>query len=88
MLSLPKLAVISLVVIVKGHRNLQCSLLPVKKVTTLLKTVATTIKKQDNGLINHPINNYKDAQSGTLYLMHEQSEQGETSQQHSLSLLL
>jgi hypothetical protein len=57
-------------------------------VTTLLKTVATTIKKQDNGLINHPINNYKDAQSGTLYLMHEQSEQGETSQQHSLSLLL
>jgi hypothetical protein len=31
MLSLPKLAVISLVVIVKGHRSLQCSLLPVKK---------------------------------------------------------
>ncbi len=30
MLSLPKLAVISLVVIVKGHCDLRCPLLPVK----------------------------------------------------------
>jgi hypothetical protein len=56
--------------------------------TTLLEAVATTTKKQDSVLINHPINNYKDSQSVTLYLMHEQSEQGETSQQRSLSLLL
>ena len=89
MLSLPKLAVISLVVIAIGALQFAVPAFTSKQTAIdLLKSNATLTKKQDSVLINHPMNNDKNAQRGTLYLMHEQPEQGETSQQYSLSPLL
>ncbi|MFT4807638.1 MAG: Ca-activated chloride channel family protein [Paraglaciecola sp.] len=89
MSSLPKLAVVSLVVIAIGALQYAVPAFTNKQTTPPTSHITGSPSKQQNSaLINLPIRDYQNAQSGTLYFIHEQSEQGETVQQHLLSPVL
>ncbi|HAQ48424.1 MAG TPA: marine proteobacterial sortase target protein, partial [Glaciecola sp.] len=86
MSSLPKLAVLSLVVIAIGGLQFAVPAFTSKHITPPISHVLRAQKEQSNrALINQPTNDFQHAQSGTLYLIHEQSELGETVQKHLLS---
>ncbi|MFQ3189881.1 MAG: Ca-activated chloride channel family protein [Paraglaciecola sp.] len=89
MSSLPKLAVVSLVVIAIGALQFAVPTFTNKQTTPPAShTIGSSVKQQNSALINLPIRDYQNAQSGMLYFIHEQSEQseqGETLQQHVLS---
>jgi Ca-activated chloride channel family protein len=74
MSSLPKLAVVSLVIIAIGALQ--------------YAVPAFTSKQANSALINLPISDYQSAQSGTLIFIHQQLVQGETVAQHLLSPVL
>lgn len=89
MSSLPKLAVVSLVVIAIGALQFAVPTFTNKQtIPPASHTIGSSVKQQNSALINLPIRDYQNAQSGTLYFIHEQSEQGETVQQHVLSPVL
>jgi len=86
MSSLAKLAIVSLVVIAIGALQFAVPALTHKPAATPILDASGSANNQANSaLINHPISDYQHAQSGTLYLIHEKSVQGETVQQHLLS---
>jgi Ca-activated chloride channel family protein len=86
MSSLPKLALLSLVVIAIGALQFAVPAFTSKHITPASShLLETKIEQPDSALINQPINDYQHAQSGALYLIHELSKQGETIQQHMLS---
>jgi Ca-activated chloride channel family protein len=83
MSSLPKLALLSLVVIAIGALQFAVPAFTSKHITPASShLLETKIEQPDSALINQPINDYQHAQSGALYLIHELSKQGETIQQH------
>ena len=89
MSSLPKLAVVSLVVIAIGALQFAVPALTSKQTATLISNATGSQTEQPkSALINHPTNDYQNAQSGTLYFIREASDQGETLKQHLLSPVL
>ena len=89
MSSLPKLAVVSMVVIAIGALQFAVPAFTNNQTATLISNAIKSQNNQQNGgLINLPINDAQSAQSGTLYFIREQSDQGETVQQHLLSPVL
>jgi Ca-activated chloride channel family protein len=89
MSSLPKLAVVSLVVIALGALQFAVPAFTSKQTTPPISQAIGTLSKQPNSdRMNQPISDYHNAQSGTLYFIHEQSAQGKTPQQHLLSPVL
>jgi Ca-activated chloride channel family protein len=89
MSSLPKLAVISLVVIAIGALQFAEPAFTRKQTTPITSDViGSSGRQQNSALINLPIRDYQNAQSGTLYFIHEQSDQSETVPQHLLSPVL
>ncbi len=92
MLSLPKLAVVSLVIIAIGALQFAVPTFTNKQTALpILDPIGSQTELTNSALINQPISDYQNAQSGTLYFIHEQSdqyEQGETIQQHLLSPML
>ena len=89
MSSLPKFAVVSLVVIAIGALQFAVPGFTSKQPTTVIPNVIGSQTAQQNvDLINQPINDYQNAHSGTLYFIHEQFDQAETVQQHLLSPVL
>ncbi|MFT6992416.1 MAG: Ca-activated chloride channel family protein, partial [Paraglaciecola sp.] len=87
--SLPKLAVLSLVVIAIGALQFAVpAFTSTQTADPITKTIASQNEQPKSALVNHPINDYQNALSGTLYFIHEQSDQGETAQQHLLSPVL
>jgi Ca-activated chloride channel family protein len=57
-------------------------------VTPISNALGSPNKQQNSTLINQPLRDYQNAQSGTLYFVREQAGQGETTQQHLLSPVL
>jgi Ca-activated chloride channel family protein len=98
MVSLPKLAVVSLVVIAIGALQFAVPTFTNKQTAPpILDPIGSQTGLPNSALINQPISDYQNAQSGTLYFIHEQYdqydqydqyEQGETIQQHLLSPML
>ncbi|GAC19119.1 VIT domain-containing protein [Paraglaciecola arctica] len=89
MSSLPKLAVVSLVVIAIGALQFAVPAFTNKQtVTPISNAIGSPSKQQSSPLINQPISDYQNAQSGSLYFVSEQSEQGDPNQQHVLSPVL
>jgi Ca-activated chloride channel family protein len=76
MSSLPKLAVVSLVVIAIGALQFAVPAFTSKQTATpLSNAIGSQSKQQNSTLINQPISDYQNAQSGTLYFIREQSDQ-------------
>jgi Ca-activated chloride channel family protein len=89
MSSLPKLAVLSLVVIAIGALQFAVPAFTSTQTTVpITKTIGSQNEQPKSALIDYPINDYHNALSGTLYFIHEPSDQGETTQQHILSPVL
>jgi Ca-activated chloride channel family protein len=89
MSSLPKLAVVSLVVIAIGALQYAVPAFTNKHNTPSISGKLGSPDKQVNvALINLPIRDHQSAQSGTLFFIHQQLVQGETVAQHSLSPVL
>lgn len=89
MSSLPKLAVVSLVVIAIGALQFAVPAFTSKQTATpIAHALGSQTKQQNNDRINQPIGDYQNAQSGTLYFIQDQLEQGETVQKHLLSPVL
>jgi Ca-activated chloride channel family protein len=89
MSSLPKFAVVSLVVIAIGALQYAVPAFTNKQITAPFSNViASPITQQNRALINQPISDYQNALNGTLYFIKEQIEQGETTHQHLLSPVL
>jgi Ca-activated chloride channel family protein len=88
MSSLSKLAVVSLVVVAIGALQYAVPAFTSQKSTIAhAKTTESQSKQQTNTLTNHTVSDDQIAQSGTLYFIQEQSQQGEK-QQHLLSPIL
>ena len=89
MSSLPKLAVVSLVVIAIGALQFAVPAFTSKQTASpISNAIGAQTEPSNNTLINQPINDYQNAQSGTLYFILQQSSQGEIVQQHFLSPVL
>ena len=89
MLSLPKLAVVSLVVIAIGALQFAMPAFTSKQPAIAFSdAIASPTKQQNHTPTNQPINDYQNAQSGTLYFIGDQLNQGETVQQYLLSPVL
>lgn len=89
MSSLPKFAVVSLVVIAIGALQFAVPVFTNQQTATpISNAIGSQTKQQNNTLINQPISDYQNAQSGTLYFIKEQSELVEAAQQHLLSPVL
>jgi Ca-activated chloride channel family protein len=89
MSSLPKLAVVSLVVIAIGALQYAVPAFTSKHTTpSITDTLGSPAKQANSALINLPIRDYQNAQSGTLFFIHQQLVQGETVAQHLLSPVL
>lgn len=89
MSSLPKLAVVSLVVIAIGALQFAVPVFSNKQTAPPVKNaIGQPNQQQNSAWFNQPINDYQNAQSGTLYFIREPSKQNETPQQHSLSPVL
>ncbi|MBL4631029.1 MAG: marine proteobacterial sortase target protein [Paraglaciecola sp.] len=87
--SLAKLAVISLVLIAIGALQFAVPAYTRKQSTSINPhTLGSPEQQHTINAINQPISDYQHAQSGTLYFIQEQSEQGKTVQQHMLSPVL
>ena len=72
MSSLPKLAVISLVVIAIGALQFAVPAFTSKQaVTPISNALGSPNKQQNSTLINQPVRDYQNAQSGTLYFVRE-----------------
>lgn len=89
MSSLPKFAVVGMVVIAIGALQFAVPSLTNKHTAAAItKAIGSQVKQQNSPLINLPISDEQQAQSGTLYFISSASEQGETIQQHLLSPVL
>jgi len=89
MSSLPKLAVVSLVVIAIGALQYAVPAFTSKQTThSIADSLGSPAKQANSALINLPIREYQNAQSGTLFFIHQQLMQGETVAQHMLSPVL
>lgn len=89
MSSLPKFAVVSLVVIAIGALQFVVPAFTNKQTTTLISNAIGSPNSQHNStLINHPVSAAENAQSGTLYFIQELTDQGETKYQHLISPVL
>jgi Ca-activated chloride channel family protein len=89
MSSLPKFAVVSLVVIAIGALQFAVPAFTNQQTATpISNAIGSQTKQQNNTLINQPISDYQNAQSGTLYFIKEQAELVEAAQQHLLSPVL
>lgn len=89
MFSLPKFAVVSLVVIAIGALQFAVPAFTSKQnLTVNSNTIKTPNQQENNPLVNQPISDIQDPLSGTLYLTKEFNTQDETSYQHSISPVL
>lgn len=88
MSSLSKLAVVSLVVVAIGALQYAVpAFTSQKSKTARSNTTGSQTKQQNNTLTNHTVSDAQIAQSGTLYFIREQAQQGEK-QQHLLSPII
>ena len=86
MSSLTKLAVVSLVVVAIGALQLSVPTFTDKQtIPPISQAISSLTKQQNSDRVNQPINDYQNAQSGTLYFTHKQSGQGKTIQKYLLS---
>jgi Ca-activated chloride channel family protein len=89
MSSLPKLAVVSLVVIAIGALQFVVPTFTSKQTATAISNaIGSQTKQQNIALSNHPVTDNQNAQSGTLYFIREQPDQDGEPQQPLLSPVL
>jgi Ca-activated chloride channel family protein len=89
MSSLPKLAVVSVVVVAIGALQLSVPAFTSKQNTPAISQATSSLTKQQHSdQVNQSISDDHNAQSGTLYFIPKQFNQGRTEQQHLLRQIL